>query len=165
VVKFKFIKDLLMKYTFLLISVCFSFLSCKKDSSSDSNNSDANTQQLTSADWKYDSGGIGDANGNILFDFTSNIPTCSLDNTARFKSDGTGTIFENASVCQNASQATNFTWNFASNQTILNVSSGAFAGIGGSFKIKTLSGTQMTLLKDTTVTGLGSVTAVIKLKH
>jgi hypothetical protein len=154
-----------MKYTLLFISVCFSILSCKKDSSPDSNNPDTNTQQLTSADWKYDSGGIGDANGNILFDFTSTIPTCSLDNTARFKSDNTGTIFENTSVCQNASQSTNFTWNFSSNQTILNVSSGAFAGIGGSFKIKTLSGTHMTLLKDTTITGFGSVTAVVKLKH
>jgi hypothetical protein len=154
-----------MKYSFLLIGLCCCILSCKKDSSSSNNNTDANTQLLTSADWKYDSGGIGDANGNILFDFTSNIPSCSLDNTAHFKSDGTGTIFENASVCQNASPSTNFTWNFASNQTTLNVSSGAFAGIGGSFKIKTLSGTQMTLLKDTTVTGLGSVTAVIKLKH
>jgi hypothetical protein len=154
-----------MKYTFLLIGVCFSVLSCKKESSSSNNNSDANTQLLTSADWKFDAGGIGDANGNILFDFTNNIQSCSLDNTARFKSDGTGTIFENASVCQNASSSTSFTWNFASNQTALNVSSGAFAGIGGSFKIKTLSSTQMTLLKDTTVTGLGSVTAVIKLKH
>jgi hypothetical protein len=154
-----------MKYTFLFIVIGFSVLSCKKDSSSSNNNPDNNTQLLTSADWKYDSGGIGDANGNILFDFTSNIPTCSLDNSARFKSDGTGTIFENTNVCQNASQSTNFTWNFGSNQTTLNVSSGAFAGIGGNFKIKTLSGTQMTLLKDTTVTGFGSVTAVIKLKH
>ena len=154
-----------MKYTFLLIGFCVSVLSCKKDSSSSNNNPDNNTQLLTSADWKFDSGGIGDSNGNILFDFTSNIPTCSLDNTARFKSDGTGTIYENTSVCQNASQSANFTWNFASNQSVLNVSSGAFAGIGGSFKIKTLSGTQMTLLKDTSVTGLGAVTAVIKLKH
>jgi hypothetical protein len=154
-----------MKYTFLIVGFCFSILSCKKDSSPSNNNADTNTQLLTSADWKYDAGGIGDANGNILFDFGSNIPTCSLDNTARFKSDGTGTIFENTSVCQGAASSTNFTWNLASNQTILNVSSGAFAGIGGSFKIKTLSSTQMTLLKDTTVTGFGSVTAVIKLKH
>ena len=153
-----------MKYTFLLIGICFFILSCKKDSSSSNNNLDTNTQLLTSADWKYDAGGIGDANGNILFDFTNSIPTCSLDNTARFKSDGTGTIYENTSVCQNAAQSTDFTWNFASNQTVLNVSSGAFAGIGGNFKIKSLSSTQMILLKDTT-TALGPVTAVIKLKH
>ena len=154
-----------MKYSFLLLIICFCAVSCKKDSSTSNNNPDTNTQQLTSADWKYDAGGIGTASGNILIDFTSSIPACSLDNTARFKSDGTGTIFENANVCQNAAQSSNFTWNFASNQTVLNVSSGAFAGIGGSFKIQSLSGTQMTLLKDTTVTGLGSVTAVIKLKH
>lgn len=154
-----------MKYTFLILGLCFTFFSCKKDSDSSTNNSDANTQVLTSADWKYDSGGIGDNNGNIFVDFTSSIPSCSLDNTARFNANGTGTILENTNVCQNAAQSTNFTWSFASNQTVLNVSSGAFAGIDGSFKIKTLSGTQMTLLKDTTITGVGSVTAVIKLKH
>lgn len=154
-----------MKYTFLLIGLCFFVLSCKKDSNPSNNNPDTNTQLLTSADWKYDAGGIGDANGNILFNFSGSIPACSLDNTARFQSDGTGTIFENTDVCQNASLSSNFTWNFSSNQTVLNVSSGAFAGIGGNFKIKTLSGTQMTLLKDTTVSGFGSVTAVIKLKH
>lgn len=155
-----------MKYTLLILAICFSALSCKKDSSSSNNNNpDTNTQQLTSADWKYDAGGIGNSSGTILIDFTSSIPACSLDNTARFKSDGTGTIYENANVCQNGAATSNFTWNFASNQTVLNVSSGAFAGIGGSFKIQTLSGTQMILLKDTTITGVGAVTAVIKLKH
>lgn len=155
-----------MKYTLLILAICFSVISCKKDSSSSNNNNpDTNTQQLTSANWKYDAGGVGDANGNILFNFTSSLPACSLDNTARFRSDGTGTIFENGDVCPNAAASSNFTWNFSSNQTVLNVSSGAFAGIGGSFKIHTLSATQMTLLKDTTVTGFGSVTAVIKLKH
>lgn len=151
-----------MKYTFLFFWICFCVLACKKDSGSGDK-----TQQLTSADWKYNNGGISDANGNVIIDFstTGTIPSCSLDNTIRFNSDGSGTVSENTNVCNGTPATTNFTWNFASNQTLLNVSGGAVAGIGGSFKIKTLSNTQLSLLKDTTVSGFGSVTIVVNLKH
>jgi hypothetical protein len=156
-------KHLRMKYTLLIIGLCFSILSCDKDSDSSANK----TQQLTSADWKYENGGIGDANGNIIIDFstTGTIPPCSIDNTIRFNSNNSGTISENANVCANAPATTTFTWNFSNNETVLNVSAGAVAGIGGSFRIKELSSTRLSLLKDTTVTGFGAVTAVVNLKH
>lgn len=156
-------KDLRMKYTLLIIGLCFSVLSCDKDS----NPSVDKTQQLTSADWRYDNGGIGDANGNILIDFstTGTIPPCTIDNTIRFNSNGSGTISENANVCSNAPATSSFTWSFSNNQTVLNVSAGAVAGIGGSFRIKELSDTKFSLLKDTTITGFGAVTAVVNLKH
>jgi len=157
-------KDLRMKYTLLIIGLCFSVLSCDKDSNPATVDK---TQQITSADWKYDSGGIGDANGNILIDFstTGTIPACTIDNTIRFNSNGSGTISENANVCSNAPATSAFTWSFSNNQTVLNVSAGAVAGIGGSFRIKELSDTKLSLLKDTTVTGFGAVTAVVNLKH
>lgn len=152
-----------MKSTFLIIGLCFSVLACKKDSNSTSGNK---TQQISSADWKYDSGGIGDANGNISFPFPSGtIPTCTLDNSVRFNTNGSGTVAENTNVCSGAPATSTFTWSFSNNETVLNVSSGAIAGIGGSFKIKELSDTKFTLLKDTTITGLGSTTAIVNLKH
>lgn len=156
-------KDLRMKYTLLIIGLCFSLLSCDKDSDP----SVDKTQQLTSADWRYDNGGIGDANGNILIDFstTGTIPPCTIDNTIRFNSNGSGTISENSNVCSNAPATSSFTWSFSNNQTVLNVSAGAVAGIGGSFRIKELSDTKFSLLKDTTITGFGAVTAVVNLKH
>jgi hypothetical protein len=156
-------KHLRMKYTLLIIALCFSILSCDKDSNSSVNK----TEQLTSADWKYENGGIGDANGNIIIDFstTGTIPPCSIDNTIRFNSNNSGTISENANVCANATATTPFTWNFSNNETVLNVSAGAVAGIGGSFRIKELSATRLSLLKDTTVSGFGAVTAVVNLKH
>jgi hypothetical protein len=152
-----------MKYTLIILGISFLMLSCKKDSSSSTNK----TNDITSADWKYDNGGIGDANGNILVSFATlgTIPNCSLDNSIRFNLNGSGTVAENTNVCSGAPSTTSFTWNFSSNETVLNVSSGAIAGIGGSFKIKTLSSTQLSLLKDTTITGYGSVTAVVNLKH
>ena len=152
-----------MKYTFFILAASFLLLSCKKDSNSSTNKTD----EISSADWKYDNGGIGDASGNILVSFTTlgTIPTCSLDNTIHFNSNGSGTVAENTNVCSGAPATTSFTWSFGSNETILNVSSGAIAGIGGNFKIKILSSTQLSLLKDTTVTGYGSVTAIVNLKH
>jgi hypothetical protein len=154
-----------MKYTLSLLALSFSLFACKKDSST----TDTSTQQISSADWKYDTGGIGDSNGNIIFGFPAGtIPTCSLDNTIHFNSNGTGTISENADVCPNTpvpAATTSFTWSFLNNQTILNVSAGAVAGIAGSFRIKELSATKFTLLKDTVITGLGSATAVVNLKH
>ena len=160
-------KPSFMKYT-LLFGIFFCILSCKKDSDSTTSK---NTQLLTSADWKYDNGGIGDANGNIVVDFTTagiTIPTCTLDNTIRFNANGNGTVAENANVCSGLPATTPFTWNFSSNESVLNISGGTIAGIGGSFRIKELSETRLTLLKDTTASVLGSttaVTAVVNLKH
>jgi hypothetical protein len=88
-------------------------------------------------------------------------PPCTLD----INSNNSGTISENTNVCPNAPATSAFTWSFSSNETVLNVSAGAVAGIGGSFRIKELSGTRLSLLKDTTVTGLGAVTAIVNLKH
>jgi hypothetical protein len=156
-----------MKYI-LLFSICFCFLSCKKDSGS---NNPSNTRLLTNSDWKYDNGGIGDASGNIIVDFNTAgimIPSCTLDNTIHFNASGNGTIAENANVCSGLPATTPFTWSFSSNETVLNLSAGAIAGIGGSFKIKELSDTKLTLLKDTTASLLGSttaVTAVVNLKR
>jgi len=152
-----------MKYTFLILGICVCGWSCKKDADSGGDK----TQLLTSADWKYDNGGIGDANGNILFDFSSfgAIPDCSLDNSVRFNSGGTGTVSENANVCSGAPATASFTWSLSSDQNNLNVSGGAVAGISGNFKIKTLSSSKLTLTKDTTVSGYGSVTAIFNLKH
>jgi hypothetical protein len=157
-----FIKDLLMKHTLIILVFSFLILSCKKDSSS----STSKTDQITSADWKYDNGGIGDATGNIIVNFSTFgvIPSCSLDNTIHFNSNGSGTVSEGANVCSGAPATTPFTWNFSNNETVLNLSGGAVAGIGGSFKIKTLSSTQLSLLKDTTLSGV-SGTMVVNLKH
>ena len=151
-----------MKYTSFILLVSFLILACKKDSSS---STDKN-QQLTSADWKYDNGGFGDASGNILISFSTAgvIPNCSLDNTIHFNSNGSGAVSENTDVCTGAPATTNFTWSLSDNETVLNISGGIVGGIGGSFKIKTLSGTQLKLLKDTSYMGT-SVTAIVNLKH
>jgi len=153
-----------MKYLLLTLLISICFLSCKKDN--DSEVSDK-TSLLTSTAWKYDSGGVGDANGNILLDFATSgiIPACSLDNSVKFEPNGSGIGYENTNVCASAPASSNFNWSFQTNQTILNVSGSAVAGLSGNFKIKELTNAKLTLLKDTTVSPFGSVTAIFNLKH
>jgi len=150
-----------MKPCLLILACSIGFLSCKKSS-----DTPTKTDQITKSDWKYDNGGVSDANGNIIVDFstTGTIPACSLDNTIHFNADGTGTVYENANICQGASATTPFTWSFASNETVLNLSAGAISGIGGSFQVKEISATKLSLLKDTTYMGT-QVKAVVNLKH
>lgn len=152
-----------MKYIFLLFGV-ISVLGCEKDS--DDQDSDK-VQLLTAAEWKYDSGGIGDANGNIILNFssTSFIPACTFDNSVRFMANGDGTALENANVCPGVPASSIFRWSLTSNETVLAITGGAVAGLGGNFRIGTLSTTALQLLKDTTVSGFGAVTAVFNLRH
>ncbi len=157
-----------MNYKFLmLLALPFFFLSCDKNDDDNGTEESAKTKLITASSWKYDTGGIGDANGNISLNFTSLpafIPPCLLDNSAEFKADGTGTSYENANVCVATPISTNFNWNFLSNETVLNISGNAVAGLSGQFKIKDLNATQFTLLKDTAFMG-AAVTIVVKLKH
>jgi hypothetical protein len=153
-----------MRYTILLLSTCFCFTACDKESNSDNT---GKSELLTSAEWKYDNGGIGNSNGNIIVDFssTSIVPSCMFDNSLRFTSNGTGTVAENTNVCTGAPATSSFSWNLSSDETMLNLSSGVVAGIGGSFKIKELTSTKLTLMKDTTITGFGAATAIVNFKH
>ena len=153
-----------MKYI-LLLFISFCFIACGKDSDPDTTSE--NTQQLTSAEWKYDNGGIGNANGIILIDFSTLtiIPVCMFDNSVRFHADGNGIMAENGNVCTGAPATSNFTWNLSSDGKTLNLSSAVIAGIGGSFKVKEISPTKLTLLKDTTFPIYGAGTAVVNFKH
>ena len=140
-----------MKYSVAAIFICLSLLSCKKDDDAGENKSEL----ITSAAWKYDTGGIGDASGNIVFDFVTAgvIPSCALDNTVKFEMGGAGTSYENADICPSSPATSTFGWSLLNNETVLNITGTATTGLSGQFTIKTLTTSKMTLLKDTTITG------------
>ncbi len=154
-----------MKYVLLLVSACLCFTACEKDS--DPNNTSQNTQELTSAEWKYDDGGIGNSNGIILVNFSTIniIPTCFLDNSVQFNLNNSGVVKENTNVCPGTPATSNFTWNLSSDGTTLNLSSAVIAGIGGSSKVKELTSTKLTLIKDTTLPIYGAGSVIVNLKH
>jgi hypothetical protein len=82
-----------------------------------------------------------------------------------FTANGSGTFDEGATKCNSGDpQTTNFTWNFTSNGSVLNVSAGIIAGQSGSFPVIALDDNKM-VLEATITAPSGSVTGQAYFKH
>lgn len=142
---------------------------CQKDDSSQPDPK-TKTELITSSTWKYndakvdqDNDGKGDADIPPGF-----VEACQLDNTLTFSSNGQGTVGEGATKCDPADPDTYpFTWSFASNETVINFSSPVFAGIGGDFKIVSLSETELIISQSVAVLPppIPAVTVIASFKH
>lgn len=155
-------------FSLMLLSVAF--LSCQKESGSASNSSSENMNYITTSAWVHESSGVDvDKNGTIDLPLTSaGVKDCQLDNTLTFKKDGTAVADEGATKCNATDpQNSNFNWNFADNEKSLEIKNNVFAALNGKLKIKTLTSTNLTLTKDTTVTSPTTldVTVIVNLKH
>jgi hypothetical protein len=134
----------------LLVATLF-FSACKKSSS----HPKTNTDFLTQASWKFDNAKAGGA------DVSSSLQTCQKDNVLTFSTNGTGSLDEGATKCTSTDPQTNpFDWNFASNETVLHVSTVLFAGGSSDFTIVTLNDTQLVLSQF-----ISSVPVVVSFKH
>jgi hypothetical protein len=156
-----------MKKLLYLLPALFLVIGCDDDDEDDMPSGSAKTQTLTQTAWKFDNAGL-DANkdGTIDTDVSGQINACVKDNTVKFEPNGTGTSDEGATKCPSSpSQTVPFTWAFASNETVLTISGNAVAGLGGQFKILTLTDTKLSLSKDTTVPLVGNVALIANLKH
>lgn len=152
-----------------LLPVClvalFAATSCGKDSGS---STPTKTETISSASWKYDAAGIdGDRNGTIdIPPPTGTILPCMTDNTITFNANGTGTIDEGTTKCNTTDpQSTAINWSFTNSETALNLNGTSVLGVSGPFKILSLTSTQLSLAKDTTVAIIGAVSLVVNLKH
>jgi hypothetical protein len=154
-----------MKYL-LPVFLCLFVIACKKNDQKQP----SNTELVSSSSWRYESGGIdADKNGTIDFSFSAGLlPLCVLDNVATFHSDGSGVGDEGPSKCSpTALQTTPFTWNFLSNETILNIN-GSLLSLSGQFRIVSLSSAKFSLSKDTTALLGGVITPInmiVNLQH
>lgn len=127
--------------------------SCQKDGSS-SNTAKTKTELITSSSWKYndakidtDNNGTGDVSLPAGF-----IEPCQTDNKITFTSNGAGTVDEGPTKCDAADpQSIPFTWSFTNNETTINFSSALFAGIGGDFKIISLTETDLIISQQVTI--------------
>ena len=159
-----------MNYKFSLALLSLAFLSCDKDN--DGPTGPTRTELLTSSAWKYDNGGIDqDKNGTVdlTFEMTGVVQPCHLDNTVVFMSNGSGTADEGATKCNIATpQTTAFNWSFTSNETMLHIGGPGLLGFGGSFKVNSITATQLSLSKDTSLVLGGipfNVSLIANLKH
>ena len=148
---------------FLIMGLGLLFTDCKKSSSSQSG-----MQLITSAPWKYDTGGLDiDKNGSVDTPFPPGfIKACETDNVITFKSNGTGIVDEGATKCNSTDpQTSSFTWSFKNNETVINFPDTLFGTIGGDVKINTLTSTKLELQKEVNVTSSQTANVIIDLKH
>ena len=126
--------------SFLLILIAanfFIFSSCNK-SEDPPPPPKTKTQLLTQSTWKFKS---ATASGT---DISSQLQTCQKDNILTFAAAGTGTVDEGATKCNAIDpQISSLTWNFASGETILHVSTSLFAGTGNDFTLISLTETEL----------------------
>jgi hypothetical protein len=145
------------KFVLAFLSTTILFTACKKDS--DNNKSKTKTDLLIQSSWKFDNVTV---NGS---DVSSVVQGCQKDNTLTFAAGGTGTLDEGATKCSsNDPQTSPFTWNFASNETVLHVSATLFTGGSSDFNIVGLSETQLILSQDIDIAG-SSQNAIMSFKH
>ena len=143
--------------------------SCQKDDTANPPAAKTKTELISASAWKYNDAKIDtDNNGTGDQPIPAGVvEACTTDNTIVFASNGNGTVDEGPSKCDPADpQSFPFTWNFTSTETVLNFSSSLFAGIGGDFKIISLTDTELILSKSLTVPPIPlPFTVVISFKH
>lgn len=140
-------------FSVVVVASMLVMTSCQKDESTN-NTPKTKTELITSASWKYndakidtDNNGTGDVALPAGF-----IESCQTDNVIIFAAGGTGTVDEGAFKCDPADpQSIPFTWSFTSNETMINFSSAVFAGIGGDFKIISLTETELKISQQVTI--------------
>ena len=147
-------RRIIFTLSIVLASTLF-FAACKKSSS----HPKTNTDFLTQSSWKFDHATVQGV------DVSSLLKPCQTDNVLTFSSNGNGTLDEGATKCDStAAQTDPFTWSFASNETILHVSTVFFTGGSSDFTIVTLNDTQLVLSQEIMVSG-STQTAVVTFKH
>ena len=153
-----------MKYLTLAICISLFLMSCKKDSSTTNNST--KTDLITKSSWKYqDAGADLDKNGTIDLSITSQLQACETDNTLTLRADGTGTLDEGATKCDpNDPPTSDVSWSFSNNETSLNFNGAGILGVSGQFKLLSLTDTQLSFSKDTTLNGT-AISLLIQLKH
>ena len=148
----------------LLFLICFVFSACKKDK----NTAETKAALLESGAWLHESSGVDvDKNGTIELSLEAGgVPQCRLDNVLSFQKNHTATADEGATKCNTADpQTTQFNWQFADGETAVVFSGNVFTQLNGKFSIHTLSKTNLSLSKDTTIAPLGNVLVIVNLKH
>lgn len=154
---------------FTILSSLLFLGSCQKEGSSNNTTPKTKTELVSSSTWKYNDAKI-DSDNNGTGDLAlpaGVVEACQTDNTIVFTKTGTGTIDEGPTKCDPLDpQTIPFTWTFSSNETVINFSSAFFAGVGGDFKIISLTETELILSKTITVPPVPiPFTVVILFKH
>jgi hypothetical protein len=120
-----------------LLIVSFYLTDCKKSPGTQPAQK-TNTDLLTQASWKFSTATVSGV------DASGYLQTCQKDNIYTFAAAGTGTLDEGTTKCNSGdAQTTPFTWNFASNETMLHISTVLFTGGSNDYTVVSLTETQL----------------------
>lgn len=148
----------------LCLLTLWSIVNCTKKSDPEPVQS-TKTEHITSASWKVDDIGIDQNRDGVIEQSALAFFPCLADNTITFKKDNTGTTDEGAIKCNTTDpQNTNINWNFADNETNIQVSNSTLTLINGKSKVVVLDAVTLSLSKDTTIGGFPGP-YIVKLKH
>jgi hypothetical protein len=146
----------LSRIAVLTLLVFLFVTSCSKSNSSTAK---TKTELLTQSSWKFSNAKVSGA------DVSAFLQACQKDNILVFATAGTGTLDEGATKCNSSDPQSNpFTWNFASNETVLHVSTVLFTGGSSDFDIVSLTDAQLVLSQNITVQG-STQNAVVTFIH
>ena len=136
----------------------FLLASCQKDDNTPAPKT--KTQLLTQATWKFK---LATANGS---DISSQLQACQKDNILTFLVAGTGTVDEGPAKCNASDPQTNpFTWNFASSETMLHISTVLFTGGSSDFTLVSLTETELVVSQGYTPGPGPSILMVVTFQH
>jgi hypothetical protein len=146
-------KQFILFIASLVISL--SFAGCKKDSVAVK----TNTELISQSSWKFSGATVSG------IDVSSFIQVCQKDNVLTFAASGSGSVDEGTTKCNVGDpQTQSFTWNFASNETVLHVSTVFFTGGSSDFTLVSLTAAQLVLSQNVTISG-SSQNAVVTFIH
>jgi len=142
---------LILFAAFCFLTILFLLPACQKDDDNPPT-SKTKTELISQSTWKFSTAFAGTTD-------ISNAPqlTCFKDNIITFSSNLTGTIDEGTNICS-PTTAGSFTWNFASNETILHISTVLFTGGSNDFTLVTLTATQLVVSQNYPPYGIITVT-------
>ena len=136
------------------LAILFLIPACQKDDDNPPA-SKTKTQLITQSTWKFSTATVGGA------DASGYLQACQKDNIYTFIAAGTGTADEGASKCNGSDPQTNpFTWNFASSETILHISTALFTGGSNDLTLVSINDTQLVVSQNYPPYGTITVTFI-----
>ncbi len=127
----------LLSFLCVLIAANF-FISSSCNKSDDPPPPKTKTELLTTGSWRFSSATYNGA------DASGYLQACQKDNFYIFLVAGTGTVNEGPTTCNVGDPPTSsFTWNFATNETILHVNAPFFSNTSNDFTLVSISETQL----------------------
>ena len=136
---------------------CFTalfFTNCDKNDDPPPAPQPTKTELITKSSWKFSTAFAGSTD-------VSSVPqlACFKDNIITFSANLSGNINEGTNICS-PTTAGPFTWNFASNETILHISTVLITGGSNDFTLVSLTETQLVVSQNYPPIGTVTVTFI-----